>query len=188
MAFLTQEQIEKIGFKSVGKNVKISDKAVFYHPERISIGNNVQIDDFCTIGNNVEIQNNIHLAVYCSVLSTEGALIKFEDFSGMAARCTVFAHTADYSGKYMTNPTVPMKYKHGTIKSVTIGRHCIIGVGSVIFPGANLAEGTSIGAMSCIRKPTLPWKVYIGNPARPIMDRSKNVLELEKQYLAECGE
>ena len=30
MAFLTEEQIAKISFKSYGKNLKISDKAVFY--------------------------------------------------------------------------------------------------------------------------------------------------------------
>lgn len=99
MAWLTEYQIQKIGFKTYGKNVKISDKAVFYKPELISIGNDVQIDDFCTIGNNVEIHNNVHLSIYCSVLSTDGALIKFEDFSGMAPRCIVFANTDDYSGQ-----------------------------------------------------------------------------------------
>ncbi|MBQ8255613.1 MAG: acyltransferase [Alphaproteobacteria bacterium] len=185
MAFLTEEQIKEIGFKSYGKNLKISDKAVFYRPERISLGNNVQIDDFCTVGNHVEIHNNVHLSVYCSVLSTDGALITFEDFSGLAPRCTVFVNTDDYSGQYMTNATIPLKFVKHEPKSITIGRHSIVGAGSMVFPGANIAEGTSVGAMSLVMKPTLPWKVYFGIPARPIMDRSKHILELEQQYLEE---
>ena len=46
--YLTEEQIKNIGFKEYGKNLKISDKAVFYRPERISLGSNIQIDDFCS--------------------------------------------------------------------------------------------------------------------------------------------
>lgn len=49
MGFYSREQLEKIGFKSLGKNVLISDKSSIYSPENISIGNNVRIDDFCIL-------------------------------------------------------------------------------------------------------------------------------------------
>lgn len=45
MRFYSREQLEKIEFKSLGKNVLISDKTSIYSPENISIGNNLRIDD-----------------------------------------------------------------------------------------------------------------------------------------------
>ena len=47
MSFLTQTQLHNLGFKSLGQNVLISDKASIYSPELISIGSHVRIDDFC---------------------------------------------------------------------------------------------------------------------------------------------
>ena len=49
MGFYTREQLEKIGFKSIGENVLISDKTSIYSPQNISIGNNVRIDDYCVL-------------------------------------------------------------------------------------------------------------------------------------------
>ena len=47
--FLSKEEIQKIGFKSVGENVLISDKASIYSPHLIEIGNNVRIGSNATI-------------------------------------------------------------------------------------------------------------------------------------------
>ena len=49
MGFYSREQLEKIGFKSLGENVLISDKTSIYFPKNISIGNNVRIDDFSVL-------------------------------------------------------------------------------------------------------------------------------------------
>ena len=185
MAFLTEEQIQKIGFKSYGKNLKISDKAVFYRPEHISIGSDVRIDDFCVLANNIIIHNNVHIALYTCLLSSENSVIEMHDFSGVAFRSLLLTNTDDYTGEFMTNPTIFEHLRKITEKSITVGRHGLIGTGSTVFPGANIAEGTSVGAMSLVTKPTLPWKVYFGVPARPIMNRSKHLLELEKQYMKE---
>ena len=38
MAYFDQAQLRKIGFKYLGKNVKVSDKASIYDPEKIEIG------------------------------------------------------------------------------------------------------------------------------------------------------
>ena len=186
--FLTKKQIKNIGFKSVGENVLISDKATFYRPERISIGNNVRIDDFCVLANNITIHNNVHIALYACLLSGSNSAIEMEDFSGVAFRSLILTNSDDYSGLAMTNPTIPDKYRKVIEKSIKIGRHCVIGTGSTILPGANIADGTSVGAMSLVMKPTKPWKVYFGIPARPIAEREKKILELEQEYLKELNE
>ena len=184
--FLTEEQLKNLKFKSVGENVLISDKASIYGADNISIGNNVRIDDFCVLSGNITIKSNVHIAVG-SMLFAGKAGITFEDYSGLSSRCAVYAITDDYSGIAMTNPTVPDKYKHVIEKPITIGKHCVIGTGSTILPGANIAEGTSVGAMSLVMSPTKPWMVYFGIPARPIAEREKKLLELEQEYLKELN-
>ena len=109
-----------------------------------------------------------------------------DDFSGLAMRVTVTTSSDDYTGRSMTNPTVPNKFKPLSKKErITIGRHAIIGTGAVVLPGAMIAEGVALGALSTTSMPTDPWALYQGIPAKKIMERSKHALELEKAFLAE---
>ena len=184
MAFLSFEQLEKAGFKKIGENVLISNKAAIYNADQIEIGDNSRIDDFCVISGKVSIGRNVHIAVFCNLAGgTKG--IVMEDFSGLSYGCHVFSQSDDYSGRTLTNPTVPAQYKSETKKTVYIGRHCIIGTNSIIFPGVTVAEGTSIGAMSMVTKSTESWSVYSGNPARRLKTRRRDLLKLEKKYLSD---
>jgi len=186
MAYYTQEQLEKLNFKYIGKNVKISDKASIYNFEQISIDDNSRIDDFCVVSGKVKIGKNVHIAPFCLVAGGEKGIV-FEDFSGLAYQVQVFTQSDDYTGRTLTNPTIPEKYKNELKKEIIIGRHSIVGAGSIVMPGTILAEGTSIGALSLVRKSTEEWSIYLGNPAKRIMRRKKDLLKLEKQYLEEEG-
>ena len=46
MAYLSKQQLDRLGFRRIGNNVRISDKAAIYDPERIEIGDHSRIDDF----------------------------------------------------------------------------------------------------------------------------------------------
>ena len=182
MPFLSQEQIVSMGFKSIGKNVRISDKAAIYNTDQIEIGDNSRIDDFCVISGKVSIGRNVHVAVFCNIAGgSEG--VTLEDFSGLAYGCNVFSQSDDYTGRTLTNPTVPTKYKCETKKAVHIGRHCIVGTNSLIFPGVILGEGCSVGAMSMVTKSTEEWSVYFGIPAKKLKNRRRDLLSLEQDYL-----
>lgn len=183
MAFYTQQQLNSLGFKSVGINVLVSDKASIYNHHLIEIGDNSRIDDFCVISGKVFIGKNVHIAVFCNVAGGEMG-VTFEDFSGLAYGCHVFTQSDDYSGETLTNPTVPDIYKKEFKAAVCLGRHSIVGTSSTIMPGVNLGEGTAIGAMSMVTHSTDPWGIYFGIPARKIKNRKTNLLELEKKYLS----
>lgn len=186
MAFLEQARLATMGFKFLGKNVKISDRTSIYNTEQIEIGDNSRIDDFCVVSGKVKIGRNVHIAVFCNVAGgTEG--ITLDDFAGLAYRCDVFSQSDDYTGQAMTNPTVPVEFKRETKKAVHIGRHCIIGTGSIVLPGVTLAEGCSVGAMSMVTKSTQEWGVYFGVPAKRLKDRRRDLLELELEYLKSEG-
>ena len=83
----------------------------------------------------------------------------------------------------MTNSTIPTKYKNEYKKEILIKKHSIIGTASIIVPGVTLETGTSIGAMSLVLHSTEAWSIYIGSPAKKINNRSKSLLNLEKDYL-----
>jgi len=185
MAYFSQFELEQIGFKYLGKNVKISTRSSIYDAEQIEIGDNSRVDDFCLLSGRITIGRFVHAAPYCNLAGGELGII-MEDFSGLAYAVQVFTQSDDYSGESMTNPLIPDKYRKVKKTKVFIGKHAIIGTGSVIMPGVELREGTSVGAMSLVRKSTEEWSIYVGNPARRLKARNRRrIVELEKEFLKE---
>jgi galactoside O-acetyltransferase len=183
MGYLSQEQLHAMGFKSLGANVLISEKASIYDADRIEIGDHSRIDDFCAVSGTVRIGRNVHIAVLCTIAGgSEG--VTLADFSGLAYGCQIFSQSDDYSGGTLTNPTVPAKYKKEIKKPVYIGRHVIIGTNSIVLPGVSIADGCSVGACSMVTKSTEEWSVYFGVPAKRIKARRRELLELEQAYLS----
>src|SRR5690606_36356840 len=109
-AFYSDQELKELGFLKIGKNVKVSTRCAVYRPEEIEIGDNSRIDDFCLLSGRIIIGKNVHLAAY-SNLSAGECSITFQDFSGLAYGCHVFTGSDDYSGRTLTNPTIPLEYK-----------------------------------------------------------------------------
>ena len=171
-----------MGFRRLGKNVRISDRAAIHNPDQIEIGDNSRIDDFCVVSGRVSLGRNVHVAVFCNIAGGEPGVF-MADFAGLAYGVHVFSQSDDYTGRTMTNPTVPRQFKDETRAAVHIERHVIVGANSIILPGVTLAEGCAIGAMSMVTHSTQPWSVYFGIPARRLKARGQDLLALERQYL-----
>lgn len=189
MGLLSQEQISAMGFASVGQNPKLSDKASYYNCKNIVIGDNVRIDDFCVLSagvGGIQVGNHIHIAVYSSLIGA--GKITLHDFSNVSSRVAIYSSNDDYSGASMTNPTVPAEFTNVTHADVTIGRHVIIGAGSVVLPGVTLEEGVAIGALSLISKSCKAFGIYSGVPAKRLKDRKKDLLNLEAALKGYFGE
>jgi len=184
MAYLSDKQIFKLGFKEVGKNVKISDKSSIHRPEKISIGDNTRIDDFVVISagdGGIKIGKNIHIAVY-TLLMGKGN-ITVEDYANFSSRVSIYSSNDDYSGKFMTNPTIDRQFTNVDDNDVYIGKHVIVGCGSVILPGAILKEGVAIGALSLVKAGTYKsFNIYAGIPTRLIKKRNTSVVKLENKF------
>ena len=185
MAMLSREAIQALGFSSVGDNVQISDRASFYGAARITLGNNVRIDDFCVLAagvGGIVIGDYVHIAVSASLIGS--GKITMSDFSGISSRVSIHSSSDDYSGATMTNPTVPSEYAGVTHADVFLGKHVIVGSGSVILPGVTLEEGVAVGVLSLVHKRCEAFGIYAGNPARRIKCRKQDLLELERLFLA----
>lgn len=183
-SFYSEEELKEIGLKSYGKNVLISRNATIYGADKISIGDNVRIDDFCILSGNISLGSYIHIAAYCGLFGGDAGII-MEDFTTLSSRCAVYGVSDDYSGAALTNPMIPDKFRNVTEGTVTIKKHSIIGTGSSILPDVTIGEGCSVGSMSLVNKSIDAWGIYVGIPCKRMKERKKDLLEFEKKFLSE---
>ncbi len=184
MPYHSEPELASMGFLSLGKNVKVSSKCSLYNPELMSLGDDTRIDDFCVVSGRLTLGRNIHITPMCLVAGGEKGL-SIGDYSTLAYGVQIFTQSDDYSGETMTNSTIPAAYKNEKKVAMSVGKHVIIGAGATIMPGADLAEGTAIGAKALVLRPTEPWSVYAGVPAQKLRARSRALLELECRFRME---
>lgn len=185
MSFYSQDELLNLGFKRLGHDVRLSRRASVYNAANIEIGDFSRIDDFCVLSageGGIVIGRYVHIAVYCSLIGK--GCIELGDYSGLSARVSIYSSNDDYTGEFMTNPTVPPQFTHVRDAPVRVGRHVIIGAGSVVLPGVTLHEGAGVGALSLIREDCEAFRMYFGSPARRLRERSKKLLDLESELVA----
>ncbi len=173
-SFYSKEEIQRLGFKSVGVDSLISRNACFYSIEEIEIGSNVRIDDFCILSGKIKVGSFIHISAYCALYGNWG--IELKDYSGLSPRCTILSSTDDFSGNYLIGPMVDSRHTNVQGGRVIIEKYVQIGAGCVILPNIIIKEGAVTGALTLINKDLESWGIYAGIPAKRIMDRSKDLL------------
>jgi acetyltransferase-like isoleucine patch superfamily enzyme len=176
-SFYTSEEICKIGFKKIGKNVMISRFAHFYEVDKMIFGNNVRIDDFCILSGNITLGNFIHISAYSALYGKFG--IEMGDYTGLSPRCTIFSASDNFSGDFFIGPMVDSKYTNVTGGKIIIKKYSQLGSNCIVLPSVTIGEGVAVGAMSLVTKNLDPWKIYTGIPAVYLKDRSKKILDLK---------
>lgn len=130
-----------------------------------------------TLTGRVRVGRFVHISTGACVFGGEGVAIG--DFSGLSVGVKVFTSTEDLSGEWLLHPTVPARLRRPIVAPIVIGRHCSVGAGSVLLPGAELPDGACVGALSLVKRPLREWSIWAGVPARFVRDRSRRALELE---------
>ena len=182
--FLTETELEKVGFKKIGKNVFISDKCSIYNAKNIEIGSNVRIDDFVILSageGGIRIGSHIHIACYSSLIG--GGEIIVEDFSQVSSRVTILSSSDDFSGDFLVGPCVSSEFTNVKSKKVLLKKHSVIGTGSTILPGVTLHEGAAVGAMSLVKNDVDEYTIVYGVSAKKLKNRSKKILDMETDFL-----
>lgn len=172
-------ELIELGIGEVGNNVMVHETAQLVDIERIRLGSNVRIDPFCILsaaGGSITIRDYVHVAAFACIMG--GAGVVMEDFSGVSQGVKLYSVSDDYSGASLTNPTVP-RYVSPIRGEIHLGRHAIVGAGSVVLPGCSLGEGVAVGALSLVTKSLSEWAIYAGIPARRVSERHMFALELE---------
>lgn len=169
--------------KSCGENVIIGKTVRIRYPELVEIGDNVIIDDFTYISTQLKIYNNVHISAGCKLIGGKNSFVEINDFSTLAPNVILSAGSDDYVSGIAT-PMVPLKFKaNAIIGKILIGKHCIVGSGSVVLPDVKMFDGSCVGALSLVKKNLDEYTLYAGIPARFIKIRNKKeILELEQLY------
>ena len=174
-AQLVDEAIPK-DYRRVGEGL-VHRTAILFGD--IQIGKNSRIDAYAVLTGPVVLGRYVHVGTGCFV-SGANSLVRLDDFSSLSAGVKVFSGSDDYSGLSMTNPTVPMQCKPGLKRGpVIVGRHAIVGAGSVVLPSVQIGEGTAVAALAMVKESLEPWSIYGGVPARKLGPRKMDLLQYE---------
>ncbi len=182
--FLDRHELDSVGFAAVGSGVLISRQALFFAPDRIRLGDNVRIDAFAILSAGqpgLTVGRNVHISAYTSILG--GAGVEIGDFATISVRCSIFSSNDDYSGKTMTNPTIPAEFRGVTDAPVRIGGHAILGSATIVLPGVQIGESAAIGAGSLVKADVPPFRIAAGVPARLLGWRNQGHRALAERLL-----
>jgi galactoside O-acetyltransferase len=185
-SFMSVTELASIGFKHIGKNVKISRFARLYNPNNMIIGDNVRIDDFCILSAPEKTYRNdpgffiadyTHIAGGCMIFGGGGF---YADVGcTLSGGVKIYTGSDDYGGDYLIGPCFPSHVRNVITHPLYLEKYVAVGAGSIILPTTHqIGEGVAIGANSLIRSPCKRWTIYVGSPAKEIRERSKGLLKL----------
>jgi galactoside O-acetyltransferase len=184
-----RERLRRLGLVALGEDVRVHETVQFFGADRIRIGSHVRIDCFSVISagdEGLHIGDHVHLGVGVAVLGRCGR-VELQDFCGLSPRVTLFTASDDFKDGYLTGPTVPDEFRKVTKGPVTVGRHVIVGSGTVILPGVHLGVGVAIGALSLVAQSLPPFTIAAGAPLRRLGVRNEDLLRRERELLEREG-
>lgn len=184
--YLTETDLADLGVGAVGAHVRVHETCVIVGLEAMRFGSNVRVDPFAVLtaaGGTLTVGDFVHLSSH--LFLSAGAGVEIGDFVALSVGVKLFSRSDDYSGEYLTNPTVPAEYTAPPPASpVRIGRHVIVGAGAVILPEVELGEGAAVGANSLVSRSLEPWGIYAGTPAARVRERGSGLLAHEASLRA----
>ncbi len=124
-----------------GESVRIRAGVQMIHPEKVRVGN------FVDIGEN------------CLIMGTGGVTIG--DYC-ILANNTIITTTSHHMGG--------LYYGNDYTASVVLGENVWTGSGVIILPGVTIGDNSIIGAGAVVTRDIPENKIAVGTPARPIKD------------------
>lgn len=155
-------QFNRADFKASGENMIIENGVLIFHPENITIGNNVYIGHNTILKgyykNEMIIGDNTWIGQGCFFHSAGGIRIGQAVGIGPMVKILTSAHKDVEISR-------PVMFNELEFKEVVLEDGCDIGVGAVLLPGITIGEGSIIGAGSVVTKDIPPYHVAAGVPA-----------------------
>ena len=138
---------------------------------------NVRIDPYCVLsaaGGYLKIGSYIHIGSHNVTVGRGG--VEFADFVNLSQGVRIYSVSDDYTGESLTSPMIPSHLSRPEFGPVRLGRHVIVGSGSVILPNLSVGDGCAVGALSLVNESLPDWGIYAGIPVRRLQARSQRLL------------
>ena len=183
--FLNRRELLNMGFKSVGKNCVISRKIATGGLD-CRIGDNIRIDDDVLLKGKIVMESNIHISRGCTLSGgNKGIIIK--EFTAVSNYVQFFTKSDDYFQPYLPAATLSKKlsnkYSKVINKKISVGRCVLVGSMSVLLPGAEVGDFSSIGAY-CTLINKIPSGYYFSNRySKKNVLKKRNIVLMKKRLL-----
>jgi acetyltransferase-like isoleucine patch superfamily enzyme len=155
--------------RSIGANVVFEEGVLVFHPEKVSIGDNVYVGHGTILKgyhqNEMVIGSNTWIGQRCFFHSAGGIYIGDSVGIGPGVNILTSSHRDDETD-------VPVIHQELTFACVRVGAGSDIGVGAILLPGVVIGEGAVVGAGSVVTRDVSRFCVVAGNPARVLRSRA----------------
>lgn len=178
-------------FKKVGKGVSFGKSITIRHPHKISISDNVVVDDYCVLdakgldNNGITLEENIFIGrgsiLSCKngdIILEKNVVVGFnsEIFSGSKVVIGENTLIAAYvyiigGGHAYSKVDIPISEQEKPSHGIKVEKNCWIGAGAMVFDNVTIGEDTIIGAGALVSKDIPPFSIAAGMPARVARSR-----------------
>lgn len=192
LGIVVRRMVYKRVFRKCGRGLIIGRNCVFRHVSKISIGNDVTIDDMSlidargtvergiTLGDGVIINRNssiqsksgdiligksVSVGANSTIVSWGG--IRIEEGAMIAGGCSISAGRFDYSE---LNRSVAEQEAY-TTGPIVIGRNVWMATGVTVLDGVRIGDDAILSAGSVVTGNIPPQTVASGNPAKVVFTR-----------------
>ena len=156
------KKLIKVGYGfTTGYNCRIDAYTETNSKQVITIGKNVQINDYVHIGavESIEIEDNVLIA----------------------SKVFITDHNhGNYSGENQDSPETIPHDRTIYSKPVKIKKNVWLGEFVSVLSGVTIGEGSIIGAMSVVNKDIPPFTIAVGSPAKVIKKYNHSTKKWDK--------
>ncbi|MDM8541044.1 acyltransferase [Desulfococcaceae bacterium HSG9] len=189
--FFLRKQLYPRLFKKFGRGVIIGRNTVFRHPHRISLGDNVTIDDNCLLDgrgagpSGLVLENNVLINRNCMIIAKSGS-IRFGRRTSIGSNAVIVSMDAVElgeavllaggcylsAGSYKIDALIPvMDQDVYTAGPIRIGDNTWLGTRVTVLDGVTIGKDAVIGACAMVNNDIPDKAVAVGTPAKVIRIR-----------------
>ena len=198
IGFYLRRKFYPLLFRETGKGFVIGRNVTIRHPGKITIGNNVTIDDNCIIeargagSTGLVLEDNVIINRNCMILAKAGPIrlgkrtsigsysmitsldaVEFGEAVLTGGRCYFSA-----GAYHFDDPELPIMDQGVYAKgSIEIGKNSYFGAGAMIVGGIKIGIGAVIGAGAVVVNDVSEGAIVAGNPAKLLRYRDDLVGE-----------
>lgn len=156
--------------KKCGKNVIIEDGVRIFHPENITIGDNVYIGHDTILKGyyttEMIIGSNVWIGQQCFIMGAGGLTIG--DYVGIGPQVKI--HPCLHKNDRLDIPT---SFQKIVFDPIEIETDVNIGIGAMIMHGVTLRTGSIVGTNAVVTKSFPEYSILAGIPAKLIRTRNE---------------
>jgi len=194
LGYISRRVFYRTLFKNIGKGVILGKGLTIRHASKISLGNNVVIDDYCVLdakgekkNNEIIISDNV-IVSRNTILSCKGGKIEIGKNTNIGANCLIHSENSVKLGKNIliaafcylvgggnygfTRKDIPVISQPSlSSDGIVIKDNVWLGARVTVLDGVTVGRDTIVGASALVTKNLPEFVIAVGAPAHVLKKR-----------------